>query len=93
MKSAFSEWEDSFANRFGAIELLRHFSFVREKRDDWRTVENALELRTQPGRIWAGQGAGNILTLPLITGEPKFLSARVALQEPEIKYEQAGLIC
>ena len=58
------------------------------------TSDGILRLRTQPGRIWAGEGARNlVLSEPRAGARAMELTAKVELHDPEIKYEQAGVLC
>jgi len=84
-------------SRLAASDLsslsLRGWSFLREDASEWRVPgPGTLELRTQPGRIWAGEGARNLFLSPPATAEPVLIQATVQLLDPHIKFEQAGLL-
>ena len=73
---------------------LSQWTVLREAADEIRISEETLALRTQPGRIWGGNGAANLILSPAVAGkEPRQLRALVTLQDPIVKYEQAGLLC
>ena len=72
---------------------LADWQVIREKPSDVLIAKDHLKLRTQPGRIWAGNDARNVLVSEPISAKPLQLSARVRLIDPSTKYEQAGLLC
>ncbi len=73
--------------------FLAEWSVLREEASEIQVSGGILRLRTQPGRIWAGNGARNVLlSKPRESEEPIQLSARVSLQNPTVKFEQAGLL-
>ena len=74
--------------------LEKEWKWVRENPKEWKLADDgSLRLRTQPGRIWAGNDARNILVRALSTGNgPPSIKATVTLEEPSKKYEQGGLL-
>lgn len=67
------------------------WQWVREDPAEWRIRDNQLEVRSQPGRIWSGNDAKNVLLRgPL---QPQDLAASVTVaHKPGEKWEQAGLL-
>jgi acetyl esterase/lipase/regulation of enolase protein 1 (concanavalin A-like superfamily) len=67
------------------------WQWVREDKSEWRISDNQLEVRSQPGRIWGGNDAKNVLLRrPL---KPPHLAASVSVaHKPGEKWEQAGLL-
>jgi regulation of enolase protein 1 (concanavalin A-like superfamily) len=81
-------FEDSFAGGLGP-----GWSWVREHSSHWRTTDQGLEIRVEPGGLWGpANNARNVLVRPLpehIAG-PLEISVTVANQ-PAIQFEQANL--
>ncbi len=71
--------------------LQAGWQWVREDQAEWRIRDNQLEVRSQPGRIWGGNDAKNVLLRgPL---KPQNLAASVNVaHKPAEKWEQAGLL-
>jgi len=70
---------------------------VRPNADHWKLADGRLYVRAQPGRIWAGNDAVNILLCNAGAGKAAVgvdgLGAEVIVQhEGGRKYEQAGLL-
>jgi acetyl esterase/lipase/regulation of enolase protein 1 (concanavalin A-like superfamily) len=67
------------------------WQWVREDPTEWRIRDNQLEVRSQPGHIWGGNDAKNVLLRgPL---KPQNLAASVNVaHQPGEKWEQAGLL-
>jgi hypothetical protein len=79
-------YEDHFSS-----DMDKGWSWVREKRECWRTGEGKLLVRTLPGTLWGDRNdAANIL----LRAAPKEITAiEVAVtNHPELGGEQAGLI-
>ncbi|MEM7143738.1 MAG: DUF1349 domain-containing protein [Verrucomicrobiota bacterium] len=76
--------------------LATDWHWIREAPEEWQlNPDGQLQLRTQPGQIWAGKDdAKNILAhkTPLDTKAPATLEATVTLDDPVRKWEQAGLL-
>jgi regulation of enolase protein 1 (concanavalin A-like superfamily) len=67
------------------------WQWVREDKDEWRIRDNVLQVRSQPGRIWSGNDAKNLLLVR--PAKPQDVAARVSVaHEPKEKWEQAGLL-
>ena len=67
------------------------WQWVREDKDQWRIRDNALEVHSQPGRIWGGNDAKNLLLARHPTAPE--MAARVSVaHKPKEKWEQAGLL-
>ena len=50
-----------FEDTFKGPKLKEGWSWVREAPKEWRLKDGALELRAQPGKIWAGNDAKNVM--------------------------------
>ena len=76
-----------------AADLAKGWQWVREDPEDWRIEDGGLEMRTQPGRIWAGNDAENVLLRPIPEPEAGPVAAEVtATNQPTEQFEQAGLL-
>ena len=79
-------FEDSFDAR-----LQTGWKWIREDADQWRIRDGALHMQSQPGGIWGGNNAKNVLILSL--KETDHMEARVNVAHvPKKKWEQAGLL-
>ena len=74
-----------------AAQLPEGWAFLREDAGGWRYVGDRLELRSQKGRIWAGDGATNLL-LHASKAAGQRVTADVSHTAPKTKYEQGGLL-
>lgn len=77
-----------FADHFDA-RLADGWQWVREDAKEWRVRDKHLEVRCQPGRIWGGNDAKNVLLAPPLKADEMAASVSVA-HKPSEKYEQAG---
>ncbi|MHC4399977.1 MAG: beta-xylosidase family glycoside hydrolase [Planctomycetota bacterium] len=79
-------FEDAFDGK-----LKKGWEIVREKPDEWRIRDGALELRSQARGVWGGNDARNVmLHRPAVQSGVK---AEVDVsQRPDHRYEQAGLL-
>jgi regulation of enolase protein 1 (concanavalin A-like superfamily) len=67
------------------------WQWVREDKSEWRIRDGQLEVRSQPGRIWGGNDAKNVLLRDPL--KPQDLAASVTVaHKPGEKWEQAGLL-
>lgn len=73
-------------------DLSRDWHWLRESPDEWSLEGEALKLRTQPDRIWAGEGAKNLLVANALCGGSASAAADVALVDAVGKFEQCGLL-
>lgn len=80
-----------FEDRF-EDQLDEGWSFLREDPDDWRLSDDGLQMRAQPGRVWAGDDAENVLLRhPPDAAGP--IAAEITLSgDATEKWEQAGLL-
>jgi regulation of enolase protein 1 (concanavalin A-like superfamily) len=67
------------------------WQWVREDQTEWRIGDNQLEVRSQPGRIWGGNDAKNLLLRGPLKLQDVAACVSVAHQPAE-KWEQAGLL-
>lgn len=67
------------------------WQWVREDRAEWRIGDNRLEVRSQPGRIWGGNDAKNLLLRVALKLQDLAACVNVA-HKPVEKWEQAGLL-
>jgi regulation of enolase protein 1 (concanavalin A-like superfamily) len=65
--------------------------WVREDANEWRIREGKLEVRSQPGHIWGGNDAKNVLLFDGPIDGPAEARVSVAHQPKEL-WEQAGLL-
>lgn len=88
------------ANEEGGQVLLREsfggslpacLRWVREDASEWRIREGKLEVRSQPGHIWGGNDAKNVLLFDGPVDGPAEARVSVAHQPKEL-WEQAGLL-
>lgn len=77
-----------FADDFDG-RLADGWQWVREDAKEWRLRDKQLEVRSQPGRIWGGNDAKNVLLAPWLKATEMAASVSVA-HKPAEKYEQAG---
>jgi regulation of enolase protein 1 (concanavalin A-like superfamily) len=79
-------FEESFKDK-----LETGWKWIREDAKEWRIGDSALHVRSQPGHIWGGNDAKNVLIFQgAITDQ---VEARVNVAHaPKMKWEQAGLI-
>jgi len=75
-----------------SIELENDWKWIRESSSEWSLEEGILKLRTQPDRIWAGEGSKNLLITKLPIGERAQAFADVELVNAIGKWEQCGLL-
>ncbi len=67
------------------------WQWVREAADEWRIRDNELQVRSQPGRIWGGNDAKNVLLVR--PPKPQDVAASVSVaHQPKEQWEQAGLL-
>jgi len=72
-------------------KLHADLTWVREDKEEWRIEDGRLVVRSQPGRIWGGNDAKNLLLFKALPAQK--MAARVTVaHEPKEKYEQAGLL-
>lgn len=79
-----------FAEDFDG-KLKGEWKWVRQNRDEWRIRDRSLQLRSQPGGIWGGNNARNVLLIKPETTDNVEAVVDVA-HEPKKKWEQAGLL-
>ena len=72
--------------------LEEDWKWIRESSSEWSLEEGILKLRTQPDRIWAGEGSKNLLITKLPIGERAQAFADVELVDAIGKWEQCGLL-
>jgi regulation of enolase protein 1 (concanavalin A-like superfamily) len=73
-------------------ELAEGWDFVREDSEDWRLREGRLQLRAQPGRVWAGDDAENVLHRRPPESAQSITAATSVAGKATEKFEQGGLI-
>jgi len=79
-----------FEERFDG-RLQDGWQWVREDPTEWRICDSRLEVRSQPGRIWGGNDAKNVLLRGTL--KPQNMAASVSVaHQPGEKWEQAGLL-
>ncbi len=72
-------------------ELQPAWQWVRGDADQWRLGHSELHVQSQPGRIWGGNDAKNILLVR--PSKSSDIEARVNVaHSPHEKWEQAGLL-
>lgn len=71
--------------------LKDSWQWIREDKSDWQLKDGGLEVRSQPGRIWGGNDAENLLLRPFSSRPRQAASIDVA-HRPAEKWEQAGLL-
>ena len=72
-------------------QLNPAWKWVRPDADDWSIRDGQLCVRSQPGRIWGGNDAENILLIQ--PPKQQNIQARVSVfHSPHEKWEQAGLL-
>ena len=79
-------FEEAFDGR-----LQPGWQWIREDKDEWRIRDNELEVRSQPGRIWGGNDAKNLLVFRPLKAVNAAAQVTVAHQ-PKERWEQAGLL-
>lgn len=92
------------ATALGADEVLFRDDFkgqlgdgwrwIREHRPGWRTTEEGLEIRVEPGNMWGpANNASNILVRPVSAPESGSLQVSVTVSNsPTEQYEQVDLV-
>lgn len=71
---------------------LSDWEWIRESPDEWSVDDGVLKVRTQPDRIWAGEGSKNMLVAKQPTGARAVAEADVELVDAINKWEQCGLL-
>lgn len=72
-------------------KLQSGWKWVREDADEWKIRDGALHMRSQPGGIWGGNNAKNVLLFQPAKSDQ--VEARVCVaHKPKKKWEQAGLV-
>ena len=80
-----------FEDAFSGETLKPGWSWVREEPSEWRLRDGALELRAQPGKIWSGNDAKNVM-LWAPPAEGNFVAEVSVTQKADQKWEQVGLL-
>jgi len=82
-------FEDQFKNHLG-----KNWSWKREHPQAWRTTDQGLEVRIEPGNMWGPQNdAKNLLVHPVPTDGWEELEISVRVEnKPTHQYEQVDLV-
>lgn len=73
--------------------LDNDWEWIRENPKEWRWSDGVLRLRTQPGGVWGPtEPARNVLVSKSSIKEKGSIEARIGLEDPIRKWEQAGLL-
>lgn len=76
----------------GPDELQQRWQWDRSVPEDRTWTDGALKIRTQPGRIWAGDGNRNLLIAKQPIGESGEAVADIELARAVGRWEQCGLL-